>query len=117
VPSAPRDTLARIVPVIPTSGRVFQKLDRAAAFLRLYQGGKGPLSPVTLATRIVNERDEMVVDKSDSWAPDRFSVATRSADCRFEIPMVMLSRGQFLLTFEATLGKTTARRDVRFTVR
>jgi hypothetical protein len=117
VPSAPRETLARIVPLVPTSERMFQKLDRATAFLRLYQGGKGPLSPVTLTTRIVNERDEAVVNSTETWAPDRFNLATRSADCRFEIPVQTLSRGQHLLTFEATLGTSTTGRDVRFTVR
>jgi VWFA-related protein len=127
VPSAPRDTLARIVALIPTSERAFQKLDRAAAFVRLYQGGKAPLAPVTLVTRIVNSRDEAVLNRSETWSPDRFNAATRSADCRLEIPTLTLLRGEYLLTFEATLGASipakpepramVARRDVRFTVR
>jgi hypothetical protein len=38
-------------------------------------------------------------------------------DYRFEIPMVTLARGQYLLSFEASLGAASARRDVRFSVR
>jgi hypothetical protein len=117
VPSAPRDTLAKIVAVIPTSVRAFQKLDRATAFVRMYQGGKGPLAPVTLSTRIVNNRDEAVLTTSETWSAERFNATTRSADCRLEIPMLTLSRGEHLLTFEAALAGVTSRRDVRFTIR
>ena len=41
----------------------------------------------------------------------------RAADVRFDIPIIRLPAGEYLLTFEATLEKTTARRDLRFTVR
>jgi hypothetical protein len=117
LPSAPRTTLAAIVPVVPTSERVFQKLDHASTFLRIYQGGTDPLSAVTFTTRIVNDHDIAVVNKSDVLAAEKFDAATRAADCRFDIPMTTLSRGQYLLTFEATASGVTATRNVRFTVK
>jgi len=117
LPSAPRTTFAAIVPVVPTSERDFQRLDRVSAFLRIYQGGTNPASPVTLTTRIVDDHDIPVVNKTEVVAPEKFDAATRAADYRFEIPMSTLSRGQYLLTFEATTGGATAIRQVRFTVK
>jgi hypothetical protein len=35
----------------------------------------------------------------------------------FELPIASLKPGPYLLTLEAMLGKTTARRDVRFEIR
>lgn len=50
--------------------------------------------------------------------PDRFAnLALRSADVRYQLPMSSLESGQYLLSFDATVGATTIRRDVRFSVR
>jgi VWFA-related protein len=117
LPSAPRTTFATMVPVVPTSEREFQKLDRASTFLRVYQGGSDPLALATLTTRIVDDHDVAVVNKTDVLAPEKFDAAARTADYRFEIPLTTLSRGQYLLTFEAAVGGTSARRQVRFTVK
>jgi VWFA-related protein len=116
-PSAPRDTLAAIAPIVPTAEREFQKLDRASAFVRIYQGGGDPAVSVGLTTRIVDERDATIVNKTETLPPDRFAGATRFADYRFDLPMVTLARGEYLLTFEAVIGKVTKKRDVRFTVK
>ena len=78
LPSAPRTTFAAIVPVVPTSEQEFQKLDRASAFLRIYQGGTDPVSAVTLTTRIVDDHDIAVVNKTESLAPEKFEAATRA---------------------------------------
>jgi len=115
-PSAPHDALAALVPIAPTASRAFQQLDRATAWLRVYQGTKAPLAPVTLTTQITNERDERVIDRRETLAVDRFDAATRAADVRVELPLVTLARGQYLLTLQATLGSTSATRNVRFTV-
>jgi hypothetical protein len=51
-------------------------------------------------------------------APDKFvNLALRTADVTYRIPVSTLAAGSYLLTFEATLGETTIRRDVRFQVR
>ena len=51
-------------------------------------------------------------------AGDRFAnLALRTADVRYQIPVSTLTTGEYLLTFEATLGTTTIRRDVRFSIR
>ena len=49
---------------------------------------------------------------------DRFAnLSLRMADTRFPIPLTKLAPGPHLLTLEASLGTTTIRRDVRFSVK
>ena len=63
--------------------------------------------------------DEYVVayrDRAEVTAAESFGEA-RAADVRFMLPVAQLAPGDYLLTFEAAIEKTTARRDVRFRVR
>jgi VWFA-related protein len=117
VASAPKAAFAAIVPVNPTSERTFTKSNRAAAFVRLYQGATGPLSAVSLKTRIINESGVATTNDTVTLAPDRFDAGTRSSDYRLEIPVATLAPGQYLLALEATIDAVTARRYVRFTIR
>jgi hypothetical protein len=49
---------------------------------------------------------------------DQFAnFSLRTADVKYQIPLTTLMPGPYLLTFEATMGSTTLRRDVRFDVR
>jgi hypothetical protein len=51
-------------------------------------------------------------------AQDKFAnLSLRAADVRYAIPLARLPPGEHLLTFEATLGTTVLRRDVRFSVK
>ena len=53
-----------------------------------------------------------------SQTGDQFAnTALRAANVTFQVPFSKLSPGPHLLTFEATLGTTVQRRDVRFEVR
>jgi hypothetical protein len=117
LPASPVDVLSKIVPVVPTAARVFQKLDRVSAFVRVYQATKGPIAAAALAVRVTNERGELMVNTSETFPADRFTGAARSMDYRFELPTLTLTRGSYLLTFEASLGTARARRDTRFSVR
>jgi hypothetical protein len=45
------------------------------------------------------------------------NLALRSSDVRYALPLSTLPAGEYLLTFEAEIGTTTVRRDVRFSVR
>jgi hypothetical protein len=65
----------------------------------------------------VNDKDAVVVTTTDRIEAGEFDAATRAIDHRYRVPLPPLPPGGYLLTFEATLGKTTVRRDVRFTVR
>ena len=113
---APAELLTPIVPVLPTTERAFARTDRVAAFLRVYQGGGAKIAPTTIAIRIVDDHDKTVIDQTDTLGVDRFATA-RAADQRFALPLTELAPGEYLLTFEVTMGKATARRDVRFSIR
>jgi VWFA-related protein len=116
VPVAPADLLRGMAPVIPTSERTFSRVERVSAFLRVYQGGNAKLAPVTLAIRIVDPHDATAFERTDTLGVDSFAAA-RAADVTLPLPLIQLAPGEYLLTIEATLGKVTSRREVRFTVR
>ena len=114
--SAPRGKLSAILPTVPTAQREFTAGEQVGAFLRVYQGGKGPLSPVVVTTRVVDGRDAEVFSKTETLGQDRFGPA-RAADYRLTPPLASLARGPYLLSITATRGALTAKRDVRITLR
>ena len=110
-----KDALATLVPIVPTALREFDRRDHVTAFVRAYQGGSGPLSPLTLSIRIVDEHNAVRVDRQDTL--NTFTPTTRDADDRITLPLDQLAPGAYLLTIQAALGTTTTAREVRFTVK
>ena len=96
--------------------REFATANRASAFVRVYQGGKDPLAPVGMTVHIVDGSGATVFETASTLGPEMFQAA-RAADYRIDLPLTRLERGLHLLTIQATAGKRTASRDVRFTVR
>lgn len=116
VTAVPKDAFAGLVPIVPTTERDFESDDRVEAFARLYQGGKKPVLPATVTTRVVDGRGNTVFEKSEDFAPDRFGTS-RSVDYRLELPIAEFSSGSHLVSIEAIAGTASARRDVPFRVR
>ena len=114
-PVAPKDALAGVMPVVPTTRREFVATDRASAFVRVYQGGKKALGPVPLRVQLRDKDDVFVMDRREEIGSATFT-AQRSADINVALPLNRLAPGRYLLTIEAGVGKTV-RRDVTFTVR
>jgi len=114
--SAGNDTLGSLVPFAPTAEREFDAGDAVSAFCRVYQGGKREPAPVTLRVTMRDAADAAVFEKTETLERDRFS-SGRASDVRVELPTSTLKPGPHLLTIEATLGKQTSRRQVRFVVR
>ena len=114
-PVAPLRILRDIVPVVPTSERSFMPSDVVTAFLRVYQGG-GKTGAVPIKTTIKDAAGKAVFTKSDTIKAEGFGEA-HAADFQFRLPLVDLKAGDYLLSFETSAGKVTARRDVRFSVR
>ena len=110
------EDLTTLVPPRLTTDRIFSPDRRAVLFARVYQGGARPLLPVRIVTRIVNERDDAVFTAESTLEPAAFGVR-RHADYRFELPLGRLATGDHLLSLEAGTATTSARRDLRFTVR
>jgi hypothetical protein len=115
-PVAPTDGLKDVMPIVPTAVRDFARHERVTAFFRIHQGGKLAIAPVTVTTRVTDAQDKTVFNRTEVTAAEAFAEA-RAADVRFMLPVAQLTPGDYLLTFEAAIDKTTARRDVRFRVK
>jgi hypothetical protein len=115
VPVAPRDALANLIPLVPTTARDFARTDHVTAFLRVYEGGKKAVTPVTLRTAIVDMNNHSVFEEATPLSGDSFRL-NRATDYRLDLPLNRLEPGEHLLTIEATIGKRTVRRDARFHV-
>ncbi len=117
VAGAPRDKLAALLPIVPTSQREFGVEDKVTAFVRVYQPSKkSPLAPVGIGVTLLDAAGATVLDRRETLAVDRFGAA-RSADYQVDLPIASLARGPHLLTIEASQGKTTASRQVPIRVR
>jgi len=114
--SAGKEALASLIPVMPTTKRTFARTDRVSAFLRIYQHAKGTLSSVRLDIRVVDDHDNANFHATETVTADRFD-ATRTLDHPFDLPVTSFAPGPHLLTIEATAGRASARRDVRFVVK
>jgi hypothetical protein len=115
-PVAPPGAFDALVPVIPTSNREFRREDRVTAFMRIYQGLKASLLPVTVVTKIVDEKDRTVGEGRDRLEVNRFNVGGRAADYRFPVPTLALPPGRYLMSFDISVGPTHTNRSVQFTV-
>ncbi len=121
IPASPLDVIAKLVPVVPTATRAFQRLDRVSAFARVYVGkGTPPADPaaaVTMRSTVMNDRGDLLLDQKETIDAARFTGTPRATDYKIDLPIVTLARGQYLLTIETARGKDTARREVRFSVK
>jgi VWFA-related protein len=114
--AVPSGFLTPLVPVVPTTQRVFYRdVHKPTAFVRVYEPPQGS-GRVTLRSRIINEHDSPVFQRSDALELSLLG-KPRSADYSLSLPVSSLTLGSYLLTFEATDGPHSSRRDVRFVVR
>jgi len=116
LPSAPRDALSTLVPVIPTTLRTFARDDEISGFIRIYQRTKAAAAEARVAVRIVDARDQAIFNYDDVVAASRFG-PSHAADYQFAVPVERLAAGQYLLTCEVSAAGRTVRRDVRFTMK
>jgi VWFA-related protein len=102
--------------LVPTTTRAFEATDRIQAFLRVYQGGGSTPAAVLVRTRIVDEHDALAMNRTETLRAQAFT-SDRQADYFLRLPLSTLKPGEYWLSIEATVGKTTAKRDVRFSVK
>jgi hypothetical protein len=72
--------------------------------------------PVRVTARIVDGQDRTAFTTETTLEPSALG-AQRQADYRLELPLDRLAAGEYLLTLAASTATTSARRDLRFTVR
>jgi len=109
-----RQEIDGLLPFAPTAMRTFDARDRVGALVRVEQGASRPVA-VTMTTSIADALGAVLVTKSDIIAATAF--ANGEAEHRFEIPLADLPPGPYLLRFVATIGATSAQREVRFLIR
>lgn len=114
--AAPREELAKLIPVVPTSRREFARTDAVTVCFRVYQDRRAPAEAVGLSIAIHDAQDRQVLDHREALAVERFARA-RAADHQFGLPVRALTPGEYLLTIQAAKGESRERRDVRFRVR
>jgi VWFA-related protein len=112
----PRNLVADVMPVVPTTLRDFTRNQTASTFVRIYQGGSKSPAPVSVQAAIVNSADVSVFDQTVVMEPTAFS-RTRSADYQMTLPSASLDAGAYLLTITASSGSEKVIRTARFTVR
>jgi len=115
VHASPRDKLADVLPIVPTTARHYAQDDVVTSFVKVYQP-KGDVKPVVMASRITDSKGAVVVNRVATLPVLAFG-GVRSAGWRFAVPVATLKPGVYLLTFEATLGTVKATREVRFTMK
>jgi hypothetical protein len=104
--SAPPKALAALLPITPTTDREFSTTSQVRAFLKIYEGGRATIAPVTLSVTITDERDATIYSTTASVNALKFA-SDRSASFPFDLPLTALAPGEYLLSFN----------DVIFTMR
>jgi VWFA-related protein len=116
-PSAPRDEIDGVLPFAPTARRTFTYNDTVSAFVQISQGTsrKDALVPVAMAMHIVDVQDRVVREQASTLGPAAFA-SNRTANAKLAIPIAGLAPGQYLFKLDATAGKKSVERVVRFSV-
>lgn len=109
------EAIREVLPIVPTAQRQFGPDDQVIAFARLYQGGRRPIVPATVAARIRDVHDAIVFQQFQEVPVQKFT-RDRSANLLVEVPVARLAPGEYLLTVEATMGGEAATRHTRFRV-
>jgi VWFA-related protein len=110
--------MSALLPFSPTTRRQFSAREGIGALVRIYQGGRDAVQPATVTARIVNARDETLVDQTSNLRPADFGTAARTADFRLPLPLAKLMPGEYLLTLEAQVDRAAPiAKHVRFAVK
>jgi hypothetical protein len=112
-PAAPADAFASLLPVVPTSRRVFSPSDRVAILARIVPAGRRPFGPVALEASVVDTKNQRVFARHDTITVDGRN-GVRYHDCTFELPMDTLAIGDYLLTVKATTLNGANEKTLRF---
>ena len=115
-PAAPAGAFTGLLPVVPTSHRIFGATDRVSVLARIVRGGKTPPATIAVEATVVDTRNRRVFGHAGSLAfdsgPDR-----RFIDYTLEVPMETLAVGDYLLTIKATTPNGADERTLRFSRR
>jgi hypothetical protein len=72
-PSAPREALASLLPIVPTAERDFLAGDKVTGFVRLYQNGKRSIEPARVLFRTTDSRNRVLFEETSAVGARQFS--------------------------------------------
>lgn len=98
----------------PTSAREFSESEAPSAVLRVHQGDDGPVSAVTIRTRLLHGDGSIVHTRDVTIAAAEFD-ANRSSEIRYDLPITSLGVGPYLLRVDAESPRGAAvQHHIRF---
>jgi hypothetical protein len=101
---------------LPTLSRTFALSGHATAWMKVHQPASSVRTDVRVKAQIIDEKDKVVVEASDTLAAVRF--ANDAPEYSFELPLSRLTPGKYLLRIEASRGGgSVVRRETIFDVR
>ena len=112
---APREALAAVIPMVPTTRRTFTPSHQVSAFLRLYQPGRAPIVSVPMRVQLIDKNGRPVMDRQQQIAVTQFTAA-REANILVPVPTDRLADGEYLLSIESELHDKKVRRETRLRV-
>lgn len=113
-PSAAAQTFGDLLPILPTTQRMFERSHEVSGFLAIHQGGT-PQS-VAMKMSITAADGRLLITDETSLDANHLRGTPAKADYRFRLPIAELPPGEYLLTIDAAAGDHTAKRDVRFRI-
>lgn len=111
--TAPLSVVEGLLPLVPTALRDFRTVDQAQVLVRIYQGGAPTPLSASLSGTVIDAGGRVVFSQTTTLTPADFA-GTRAAEGVFELPLETLAPGPYLLAVEATTGRSTVRRELRF---
>jgi VWFA-related protein len=141
-----RNELALVLPVVPTSARIFAPTDRVHAFLRVYGNEGGGARDASITVRVLDEQNQVrwtdarrvTLGRVAAPAATALNPGAKSlhsglppmrgsdpspqhtlyvADLSLPLPLDQLSRGLYVLIVEARLDNSVVGRGAQFTLR
>jgi VWFA-related protein len=107
--------IAALIPVSPTTLRLFANGEDVTVYAKVYQGGKGRLLPVKMSAKVTNAANVAVSHQDLVLEPEQFGVA-RAADYRIRLPLAHLDPGDYLFEVEGKSDAPQVRRTIRFSI-
>jgi hypothetical protein len=100
--SVPRAPMAGLPVALPTTARQFSATSRVSGIVRLYQGGRRTLEPVSVDIAIIDAVDRVAWSTTAVLNAAQFSKG-RATEQRFALPLDTLGPGPYLLRVTARL--------------
>jgi VWFA-related protein len=114
--NGPKNAFGDLLPVLPTTRRDFSSSDQVMAFLRVYQGGGGPVPAPSARSQILDAAGAAVLDEPTALERVAF-LGIGASDYRLRLPIARLEAGEHLLKVTITAGDERVERQVRFGVK